>query len=207
MSPRVDLLRSLVHGAIGSAARGLRALPGRPLRRLIGGLKQGRVAVADHVLTSKVACLPGVAAATVRASAGCLRVDVSYADGRVLAARLIPYSSRFAPGGAKEVCFRVQPADAARMAQDTVAVVAREIAHTLWGVLLGRADASGGLPVSLCDHDRVTVDLRDVPAVRSAMRRRYSAAVMDALDVLDVQADEGMLWLSLRIPGLQGTNT
>ena len=115
---------------------------------------------------------------------------------------LLPLGIAFAPGGAKDVSFRVQPAEAAaeRAVCDVVGAIASELARAVWGPFLfqNRPDADWAFVER--DGDILRVDLRTVPAVRAAMARAPMAMIMEALTVKEIAAEPGRLRMTLALP-------
>jgi hypothetical protein len=204
---RFDVLRSLVReAATKSSARLGTGDLGLRLQRLVSHALAGRLVVSDAELTAAVARVPGVAAATVTSAAGALHVDVALDDGRALGVVLIPHAVKFAPSGAKELAFRVDPPDIADdgRARDVFAALAGTIARALWKPVL-RADA-GTAPSAFATRDENTLilDLRTVPTVRDALRTRMGAIVIDTVSLRSLEAHPGGLTLRLTLPGAWG---
>lgn len=200
---RLDVLRSLVREAArkGGARLGTSDL-GVRLERLVSHAVAGRLDLTDAELTGAVAHVPGIAAATVASETGALHVDVALDDGRALRARFTPYAVKFAPAGAKELAFLVDPPEAAedpRM-RDVFAAVAGAVARALWRpVLRGAADAGPSAFVTR-DGASLVLDLRTVPEVRAARRTRLGAAVIETVMLRSVEVRPGALTLRLGLP-------
>jgi hypothetical protein len=198
MSSRLDIVRSLLRDG---AERLVRYGMSSPLSKRLSSVLGQRLFVSDERLTRAVAHAPGVAAATVSTRAECLRIETSYHDGSALSIRLTPLSVKFAPQGAKEWTLRVIPEDAARdpRSAEIVAALASEVARTLWGPLMRKQRAASGMAFAHREDDRLIMDLRTLPEVRSALSQRVSAAAMDAFGLHAVSAVDGGLRL---VPGL-----
>jgi hypothetical protein len=143
--------------------------------------------------------------ASVACQGGRIRIDAAFDDGTHLEVGLVPWDVRFAPRGAKEVVFRLEPMALCRdrHVPELVATVAAVVAHTLWSVALGGAPIrSEGVYVDKEADDLFRVDLRNVPAVRARMSNSSMAAMFEALALGNMRADDGTLLLTLELPGL-----
>ncbi len=202
---RFDILKSYIRAGAERAGKRLEKVgPVAAARRFARELREQRTVIDDRVLTRSVAHVPGVSAASVSSQTGALHIDVSFDDGRHLNCALSPVSTRFAPRGAKEVVWRVAPASAMRHPglRDVVSAIAGVIAHHLWAVVLGREhpdDVSGAI-VDRDGDECLRIDLRTVPAVRSAMRQRTGAMVTEVLELRGIEANDGALTLSVKLP-------
>ncbi len=200
---RLDVLKSLLRSTARSAGAGVRGLPlSTALQRVLSEVSPVRIAIGDAQLTRAVARLPGMVAATVSSGRGKLRVDASFDDGKRLAMTLAPAGMAFAPGGAKELSFAVEPEQSALepRGQEVMAAIATEIARGLWRTALARAPRSepGSVVVSR-EHATLFVDLRGVPEVRWALRQRLPAALIEALHPRALEIREGRLVLTLAL--------
>jgi len=203
MSDRLDVLKSLVRGAATRAGSTLRELgPVAALRRAVADVARQRAVIDARSLTNAVAHARGVSAASVVVRDGAIRVEASFESGP-LSFSLLPQGARFAPRGAKELRFRVEPASLVgdgRVA-DVAGVVSARVARALWGALLRGEYEEGGAIVDR-DGDVLRVDLRTVSAVRRAHVHGPIAAFVDVLELADLTAEEGQLRLTLRPPHL-----
>ena len=162
--------------------------------------------IPDEALTRAVAHAEGVREASVVCQGGRIRIDATFDDGKHLEIGLVPWDVRFAPRGAKEVVFRLEPQELGRdrHVPELVAAVATVVAHTLWSVALGGAPIeSRGVFVDKEADDLFRVDLRNVPAVRARMTNGGAAAMLEALALGNLRAEDGALSLTLELPGLQ----
>jgi hypothetical protein len=203
---RKDVIRSLFRSAVNTVAEPLKriSLPDELQQRIKDILKL-RIAVRDQQLTAAAARAPGVAAVTVSVTEGRIRVDASLKDDRQLVLSLIPIASTFAPRGAKELLFSIEPLAAGRdsCALELVGALAGEIARAIWGPFLPRELASGYPAFVEHDGDLLRVDLRTVPELRAALRQRGAAMVIDLLEAKALVAQPGALRISLAIPQLR----
>lgn len=203
---RFDTLRSLLRAGADRARDRLGDVaPLAAVQRVIAELRQQRLVVPERALTNAVAHAPGVRAATVTARHGAILVDVGFRDGDALSCRYVPESARFAPRGAKELVFRVDPPEALRNARtrEVASVLAGAIAHTLWSVALTKEgdDVSGAI-VDRDGEDYLRVDLRTVPAVRKVQGKGPAAMLLEVLELREISADDGELVLHLKLPAL-----
>jgi hypothetical protein len=145
-----------------------------------------------------------VAAATVSVAQDRLRVDVVFEDGKQLLMAVRPDGMAFAPGGAKELAFRVEPESAAAQPGcfDVIAAIAGEIARALWRPALTRAPRGGhGGYVSLA-AGRLITDLRSVPEVRWALRQRIPALLIEAIRARTIEIRDGRVIVTIAIEGM-----
>ncbi|MFW6051560.1 MAG: hypothetical protein ACODAU_10315 [Myxococcota bacterium] len=189
MTRRIDVVRSWVRSAAEGAGQGLRrVLPWHSFRRFLGDLRQRRVLVPASRIGAALAHTPGVRSLSVTPRDGRLWVDASYDTEGDLQIALAPVAVRFAPRGAKEVVFRVEPAQGPpdRRVAELVSSLAGVLAHDLYrpGLPGGEPPDPSGAIVEREGSDRLRVDLRTVPAVRSA---RDSAALSVLLEVFRVR--------------------
>lgn len=203
MSDRFDVLKSLVRGAADRAGSRLRGLgPVARMRKLLKDAAHQRAIVTEEDLTRAIAHAHGVRAASVQVRDGGIRVDVGFEDGSRYAATLVPAGARFAPRGAKEVLFRIEPPERARgrHAMEVVSAVAGAVARSLWNALLGpdEGQLQGGIVDR--DSDVLRVDLRTVPAVRKLAGRGATAMIIDVIRIGAVRAENGELSLELKMP-------
>ncbi|MCA9533452.1 MAG: hypothetical protein KC593_07240 [Myxococcales bacterium] len=202
---RKDRLRSLVRRVGDQAQRTLTSGPVTAARKLLTDVAQRQARVPDEALTRVIAHAEGVREASVSCQEGRVRIDATFDDGAHVELGLVPWDVRFAPRGAKEIVFRVEPASMGRERHvpELVAAVAAVVAHTLWSVALGGAAPDGrGVFVDKEADDLFRVDLRSVPALRARMTTGSVAAMVEALALGGLQAEDGALSLTLELPGL-----
>ncbi len=201
---RLDVMKSLLRSAARSATEQLKRLDlPENMRRALSDALARSLTLRDAQLTAVVGRLPALTAVTVCVKPGNVQIDASLNDGSEIQACLIPLGIAFAPGGAKDVSFRVQPPEAAaeRAVCDAAGAIAAELAHAVWGpfLALNRGDAEGWAFVER-EGDILRVDLRTVPAVRAAMARAPMAMIMEALTVNALVAEPGQLRMTLALP-------
>ena len=113
MTDRLDILRSLVRAA---ADRAVDRFSGTRLasatKQILERLTQQRWRLSDEALTTAAAHAEGVDSAMVVCQAGKMFVDASMTSGKEVQFSLSPRSVRFAPRGAKEISFDVEPPEA-----------------------------------------------------------------------------------------------
>lgn len=203
---RLDVVRSLLRSAALTAGHRLgRIGGGLSLRERFAALLGHRLLITDGQMTAAVARIPEVAAATVSSRDGQLRIDASYHDGTHLLVSLTPLRSAFAPRGAKELSMRAEPASAAMNPRsgDVAAAIATEVAHALWGPFLRKQTGSARRALAQRHGDVLVVDLRSVPAVRSALAQPLLAAGVDAIGLESVNVTPLGLRVVANLPGLE----
>jgi hypothetical protein len=202
---RLDVVKSLVRSAASSAGVQLeRVRLGGSLRKRISAAAQRRLLLPDSRLTAAVARVADVSAATVSTRSGQLRVDASFCDGTSLLIHVIPVGVAFAPRGAKEWSVRVEPDNAAYnpRCSDIIAALGTEVAHTLWGPFLRGRSVRGRRAIAARDGTMVVIDLRSVPAVRSALTQPLLAAAIEAFGLRAVEVTPHGLQLVPHVAGL-----
>ena len=135
---RRDELRSLVRRMGDQAKSSLNSGPMAAARKLLSEVAARQAKVSDEALTRAIAHAEGVREASVSCQGGRIRIDATFDDGKRVELGLVPWDVRFAPRGAKEVVFRIEPAELGRdrHVPELVAAVATVVAHTLWSVAL-----------------------------------------------------------------------
>lgn len=206
MTSRTDVLKSLLRSTARSAVSAVKELPlTTTVQRAVQEAHFKRAAVSDAQLSAAVARVPHVAAATVSIGDGRVRVDAGFDDGKQLLMAVHPDGIAFAPGGAKELAFRVDPPAAASRpgALDVVAAIAGEIARALWRPALSRAPRGGHGGYVSDLGGRLIVDLRSVPEVRWALRQRIPALLVEAIRARSLEIRDGRLIVTIAIEGLR----
>lgn len=132
-----------------------------------------------------------ITAVSLRTEAGALQLQLESESGVELRAALRVDNVFFAPRGAKEISFRVEPAHLASNAtiRECVGAISAEFAHKVWpfaiaqgrSAALGRA-ADNSTPTAVA-ADCVRVDLREVPAVAAFFRRAEFALFADLVGI------------------------
>ncbi len=200
---RLDVLRSFLRGAAQRAGETLLEAPvASRVREVLTEVASQRTSLRDDALTAAVAHAPGVASASVTCLPGVIRIDASFTSGEELRVILVPEKVRFAPRGAKELLFSVRPpAEAAnRRVADVASALAGLIAHALWSVALGPAEADvSGAIVEREGANSLRVDLRTVPAARQLINSSRGM-VAEVLELESLEVFEGQLGLKLKLP-------
>jgi hypothetical protein len=202
MSNRLDILRSLVRAAADRTidrVKGTRVAAASKV--LLERLTQQRWRLSDETLTTAAAHADGVDSAMVACRSGRLYVDASMTNGRDVQFSLTPKSVRFAPRGAKEISFEVEPPDA----HDTsiVGALAGCIAKAVWPMIAApEAIDVGGAIVERESPSCLRIDLRSVPAVRRFASTQAAAMVFDVLELESLRVEPGALALKLKLPQL-----
>ncbi|MBW2720291.1 MAG: hypothetical protein JRD94_17605, partial [Deltaproteobacteria bacterium] len=113
MTDRFDIMRSWVRLAADQAVHRItRTKVAVVTKQLLERLTQQRWRLSDELLTSAAAHADGVDSAMVACHSGRMFVDASMSNGKEVQFSLAPRSVRFAPRGAKEISFDVEPPDA-----------------------------------------------------------------------------------------------
>lgn len=202
MGERSDMFRSLVRGFAEGAARRL-GIPLVGLQKLM----RDAIAQASSVSDRQIAKVLTRVANVREASAVCrderIWIEATFQEGDTVSLSVQPLAARFAPRGAKEVTFRVEPPELAGRAEvrDLVGAIAALVAHTLWGPFFGRLLNPVYDAIAERDGAEVRVDLRSVPAVRAAAQRGL-AQLFDVLELSGLAVNDGALRLHIRLPGL-----
>ena len=111
---RRDDFRSLVRRVGDQAQRTLTTGPVAAARKLLSEVAARQARVPDEVLTRAIAHAEGVREASVACQGGRIRIDATFDDGTHIEVGLVPWDVRFAPRGAKEVVFRLEPRELGR---------------------------------------------------------------------------------------------
>ncbi len=202
MTDRFDIMRSLVRGAADLALGRITGTKAATIaKQLLERLTQQRWRLSDEMLTSAAAHADGVDSAMGACHSGRMFVDASLTNGKEVQFSLAPSSVRFAPRGAKEISFDVEPPDA----YDTsiVGALAGCIAKSTWP-MIASADSLdfGGAIVERETADHLRVDLRSVPAVRRFASTQTAAMIFDVLELESLRVEPGALALKLKLPQL-----
>jgi len=202
MNDRFDILRSWVRAAADRAVdRVTETRFASVAKQLLERLTQQRWRLTDETLTTAAAHADGVDSAMVACHSGRMFVDASMTNGKEVQFSLAPSSVRFAPRGAKEISFDVEPPDA----HDTsiVGALAGCIAKATWP-MIAPADSVdiGGAIVERETPGRLRVDLRSVPAVRRFASTQTAAMIFDVLELESIRVEPGALALKLKLPQL-----
>ncbi len=203
MSEGGDRLRSLLRGAAREVQRRAEAFP--PLaqaRRLLGELRHGRLLVPADALRAQLLRVPELDSLWLEVRPEGVLLDASFTRGEPLRVTLVPVTARFAPRGAKELVFRVEPPERAGSARtaDLCAALAVAVARALWAPLLPPDD--GAPPDAIIDRDpgaELRIDLRSLPPIRRL--RGAQQALLDGIPLVGFGATQGALVLQLPVPG------
>jgi hypothetical protein len=184
MGERLDRLKSALEHAASSvrvrAQQSGLAKVGAAVRQTLE--RRARIPTA-HVRRA-VMSVPGVRAGSVAVIARehdhALAVDLDLEGERRVRGELTIAGVSFAPHGAKELSFRVTPAEASQepALREVVGALAALVARTIWSASL--PPTTGAHEGGLVDRegDLLRIDLRTLGAVRSAMQRGPSVVAM-----------------------------
>lgn len=202
MGERLDTLKSLLHRAARAGSDRLGKLP--PVagaKQAIEELKQRRATLSEAALSRAVAHAPGVSASVVGVSDGMVRADVTFDDGTSLALGIVPETVRFAPRGAKEVIFRVEPPSLVEdgRVREVIGSLAAAVARALWGPVLGPPKRDEQALVER-EGARLRADLRTVPSVRAALEGGALAMVLEVLTIESFAIEDRTLRLKIGLP-------
>jgi hypothetical protein len=203
MSQGIDLLRSWIRAAADRTVHHLSAKPVvRAGRQAVQRLLQRTSRITDEILTAAAAHAEGVESAMVSCRTGRIHVHASLSSGADVNFSLAPISVRFAPRGAKEVAFGVEPPGGSN--SSIVAALAGCIAQAAWPMAMPqRTNDLGGAIVERESPERIRVDLRTVPAIRRfAAARGAAAMILEMLEVESLQVEPGALSLKLKLPAM-----
>lgn len=205
MSQRLDVIKSLLREAAVSVRDSVRDSGlNQTFRKALEDISRRSAQVSHARLTVAVGRAPGVSAASVRVVPGAVQLDVTFVGGDGMMVSLLPLGAAFAPHGAKELSFQIEPANLANDTRvgDLVAAIAGEVAQTLWGQFTRGMQVPSGHALATRDRDSYSVDLRGVPLVRAAMNNRLTQAAIELLHVTDVEAEQDQLKLTLALRGM-----
>jgi hypothetical protein len=201
MSDRSDYLRSMFRGFAEGAGRRL-GIPLQSLQKLLRESLAQASSVSELQITKALTRVEGVREASVVCREPRIWIEATLGEERV-SLSVEPLGARFAPRGAKELVFRIDPAELAGKSQvrDLVGALAALVAHTLWGPFLSRSSNVRYDAIAEREGDEVRVDLRSVPAVRSAQQRGL-AQMFDVLELSGLHVHDGALRLHVKLPAL-----
>ncbi len=202
MNDRFDILRSWVRAAADRAIdRAKDTRLASAAKQVLERLTERRWRLSDETLTAAAAHAEGVDSAMVACRSGRLFIDASMRNGREVQFSLAPHAVRFAPRGAKEISFDVEPPDA----HDTsiVGALAGCIAKATWPMIVPAHSLDvGGAIVERESPGRLRVDLRSVPAVRRFASTQAAAMIFDVLELESLRVEPGALAIKLKLPQL-----
>lgn len=202
MAGRFDLLRSFVRSAAKAGKERLSEIgPVANAKRAIEEIRDRRATLGEGALSSAIAGAPGARATTVSLQEGRIVCDLVFDDDRSLVFAVIPEKARFAPRGAKEVIFTVEPPEIVDdvRARDVVGCIAAAIARALWGPILG---PKKGDEQALVEREgaRLRTDLRSIPAVRAAVESGPMAMALDVLSIESFTIEDRTLRFRIGLP-------
>ena len=202
MGKSSDLLRSLVRGFAEGAGRKL-GVPFHGLSRTLRDAFAELSSVNDREIAKALTRVSGVREASAVCRDERIWIEATFDEGDRVSVSLQPLAARFAPRGAKEVSFRLEPSELAGRAEvrDLIGAIAALIAHTLWAPFFGRVANPRYDAIAERDGGDVRVDLRSVPAVRAAAQRGLMQ-LFDVLELGGLAVTEGALRLHIRLPAL-----
>ena len=196
-----DVFRSWIRQAADRAKHV--ALASRPvslIRRAAQDVLRQQVEIPERAVAAAVAQTDGWVEVSVQMRQGAIRVVGTGTNSEDLSFALTPVGAFFAPRGAKELRFRVEPEERASRATvtDTVGRIGGLIAERLWGPIL--RSTFGETAQVTRDGANLSVDLRTIPSARRAQSTPTLAVALDVLEVADLWVDEGLLHLKLSLP-------
>ena len=196
-----DVLRSWVREAADRAKNAtLASRPVARVRRVVNDALRQRVDVNERAIATALAKTRGMAEVSIQIRNGAVRVEGLGEDRRTISFSLLPLGAFFAPRGAKELRFKVEPPHLASDGRitDAAAVLGGLMAGRLWGPLLRSYDP-GPAQVTR-DGDLLSIDLRSVPEARRAQATPALAVALDVFEVSQLTAEAGSLSLKLTLP-------
>ena len=202
MTERFDVVRSWIRAAADRAIeRAKDTKVAAAAMQALERITQQRWRLSDEALTAAAAHAEGVDSAMVACRAGRLYVDASMTNGNEVQFSLTPRAVRFAPRGAKEISFDVDPPGAHETS--IVGALAGCIARATWPMIApGHTVDVGGAIVERESPGRLRVDLRSVPAVRRFASSQAAAMIFDVLELESIRVEPGALALKLKLPQL-----
>jgi hypothetical protein len=204
VSDRFNVLRSWVRGAAKASADRLGKLESvANARQAISELRQRRASLSEGALSSAVARGAEVVASTASIRDGLIRLDLTYEDGEQRMFAVLPERVRFAPRGAKEVLFSIEPPELASdsRVREAVGCIAAAIARALWGPVLGQ---KRGDEQALTEREgsSIRTDLRSIPAVRAALEGSPLAMALEVITIEAFVLEDRRLRLKIGFPSL-----
>jgi hypothetical protein len=202
MTDRLDIFRSWVRAATDRAIDRVKGTKvATATRQLLERLTQQRWRLSDEKLTAAAAHAEGVDSAMVACRSGRMYIDASMTNGREVQFSLTPRAVRFAPRGAKEISFDVEPPDAHETS--IVGALAGCIAKATWPMIASADSVDvGSAIVDRESPGRLRVDLRSVPAVRRFASTSAGKMIFDVLELESIWVEPGALALKLKLPQL-----
>ncbi|HHH29188.1 MAG TPA: hypothetical protein ENK57_12700 [Polyangiaceae bacterium] len=205
---RFDVLKSLVRSAARASGERLSKVSAvAGVRQAIDEVRARRSTLTEAAIARAITHgVPTLAAASVSLRGGRVVLDLDYKSrgdtpGETLAVSLIPEQARFAPRGAKEVIFSVEPPEAVNDARvrELVGALAAAIARALWGPVLGERTVDEQAMVDR-EGARLRADLRSVPAVRAALEGSPLAMALEIISIESFAIEDRVLRIVLALP-------
>jgi hypothetical protein len=202
MGDRSDFVRSIVRGLAEGAGKRL-GVPLSGLAKLLREALAQASSVSDRQIAKALTRVPQVREASAVCRDERIWIDATFEDGANVRVSVFPLPPRFAPRGAKELLFQVEPELAAGRAQvrDLVGAIAALVAHALWAPFFGRLLNPSFDAIAERDGENVRVDLRTVPAVRAAHQKGLGQ-LFDMLELRSLSVSDGALRLHVKLPPL-----
>lgn len=202
---RLDIMKSLLRSAAREASSRIDKLElGSALRDFVDQAVMRRITLDEQRLTVAVGRIPSIASATVAVSPDGVAVQVIDTSGNEISVTFRPQKISFAPRGAKEITFRVDPPEAAELPRsvEVFGAIASEVARALWGPFLPRRTATQHQVFVHQQGALLSADLRTVPEVRAALSQRVTAAMLDILRLKGITLLPGRLELEAGLEGM-----
>jgi hypothetical protein len=202
MGDKSDFLRSVIRGLAEGAGRRL-GIPFANLTRMLREAIAQASSVSDRQIAKALTRVPDVREASAVCRDERIWIDATFDNGENIKVSVMPLAPRFAPRGAKELSFHLEPEQMAARAnvRDLVGAIAALVAHSLWAPFFGRLLNPSFDAIAERDGAQVRVDLRSVPAVRAAQQKGL-AQLFDMLELSSLTVNEGALRLHVKLPPL-----
>jgi hypothetical protein len=199
---KLDLLRSLLRGAADAGRDRIAKLgPLERAKQALGEIRERRTRVTEGAISAAIARVPGIRETTVSIHDGRVIVDAAYDDGRAVVLSTAPELARFAPRGAKEILFSIDPPELAKdsRARELIGAIGAAMARGLWGAFLPPAPGSE-VAFSEREGDRVRVDLRTIPAVESVLRGSPLAQALEIVSIESFTIEDRSIRIRIALP-------
>ena len=200
MGDGYDFLRSLIRGFAEGAGHRL-GVPFRNVQKLLRDTIAQASSVPERQIAKALTRVSSVREASVVCREDSVRIEATFEEGDAVSLSVIPTAARFAPRGAKELSFRVEPAELAGRLEvrDMVGAIAALVAHTLWAPFFGRLLNPSYDAIAERDRDEVRVDLRSVQAVRTAHQKGLGQ-LFDLIELSGLSVIDGAIRLHVKLP-------
>ena len=199
MNDTLDRFRSLVRSAARQLQTGLSRTTVGVMRARLLDLSKGRLTIADSVLTAELARIEHVQSVTTACGDGTIHVDATFDDGSSVTVGFRPSLVSFAPRGAKEISFDIEPLELVndRRTADLAGMIASLIAKTIWSPMLTGAELT--MPIVDREPGGVRIDLRSIPAVRAQLGQQVLGPLFEVLALGSIDVTRGALALTLKL--------